>query len=84
MYCVFKILFLPKQYLERLSSIHKDFYGASESATDLSTEIVCGSRIPGCIAVLWHKKFDQLVMVRLDVDRAIGIEFSCGGKSSSF
>lgn len=73
--------FLPKQYLERLNSIHKDFYGAGESATDL----VCGS-IPGDVAVPLHKKFDQLVNVfRLDVEWAIGIEFSCGGeKSSSF
>ena len=43
--------FLPKQDLERLNSLHKDFYGAGESTTDLSTRIVRG-RIPGGVAVL--------------------------------
>lgn len=71
--------FLPKQDLERLNSLHKDFYGAGESTTDLSTEIVRG-RISGGVAVLWHKKFDQLVnVVRLDVDWA-RFEFSWGGQ----
>lgn len=72
--------FLPKQDLERLNSIHKDFYGAGESTTDLSTKIVQG-RIPGGVAASWHKKFDQLVNVfRLDVDWDIGIESSGDGK----
>lgn len=77
-YCVFKRHF----YLNR---IWKDFYGVGESTTDLSTEIVQG-RIRGDVAVLRHKKYDQLVnVVRLDVDWAIGIEFIVvGEKKSSF
>lgn len=71
--------FLPKQDLEDLNSVHKDFYGAGESTTDLSTKIV-KCKIPGGDAVLLHKKFDQVNVVRLDVDWAIGIEFSGGGK----
>ena len=72
--------FLPKQDLERLNSLHNDFYGAGESTTDLSNNIVRG-RIPGGVAILWNKKYDQLVnVVRMDVDWAIGIEFNCGGK----
>ncbi len=66
--------------LERLNSLHKDFYGADESTADLSTRKVHG-RIPGGVAVLRHKKYNQLVnVVRLYVDWAIGIEFNCGDK----
>ena len=33
-----------------------------------------GGRIPGGVAILWNKKYDQLVnVVRLEVDWAIGI-----------
>ncbi len=72
--------FLPKQELERLNSLHKDFCGVVESTTDLSTRVVLG-RISHGVAMLWHKKYDQLVnVVRLDVDWAIGIEFKCGDK----
>ena len=72
--------FLSKQDLVGLNSIHKDFHGAGESTTDLSTKITRG-RIPGGVATLWNKKYDQLVnVVRLDVDWAIGLEFSCNDK----
>ena len=72
--------FLPKQDLERLNSLHKDFYGVGESTTDMSEKIVRG-RIPGGVAILWNKKYDQLVnVVRLDVDWAIGIEFNCSDR----
>ena len=72
--------FLAKQDLERLNSLHKDFYGAGESTTDLSSKIVRG-RIPGGVAILWNKKYDQFVnVVRLDVDWAIGVEFNCNDK----
>lgn len=65
------VLCVQETFLERLNSLHKDFYGAGESSTDLSTNIV---RIPGGVAVLWHKKYDQLVsVVRLDVNWAIRI-----------
>ncbi len=72
--------FLPKQELERLNSLHKDFCRVVESTTDLSTRVVHG-RISHGVAMLWHKKYDQMVnVVRLDVDWAIGIEFKCGDK----
>lgn len=73
--------FLSKQDLEGLNSLLKDFYGAGESSTDLSTRIV-HSGIPGGVALLWHTKYDQLInVVRLDVDWAIGIQFKCGDKN---
>ncbi|XP_027883670.1 uncharacterized protein LOC114150994 [Xiphophorus couchianus] len=72
--------FLAKQDLEKLNCIHKDFYGAGESTTDLSTRIIRG-RIAGGVAILWHKKYDQLVdVIRLGVDWAIGLKFTCGDK----
>lgn len=40
MYCVFKRLFLPKQDLERLNSLHKDFYGVM-NLTGNCTRGVC-------------------------------------------
>ncbi|MGL5566765.1 MAG: endonuclease/exonuclease/phosphatase family protein, partial [Plesiomonas sp.] len=74
--------FLPRQDLERLNGVHKDFYGAGESTTDLNTKLVKG-RIPGGVAVLWHKKYDNMVKVlRLGIDWAIGLEVQCG--SSKF
>ncbi|KAI2666893.1 ATP-dependent 6-phosphofructokinase [Labeo rohita] len=38
--------FLAKQDLDKLNTVHRDFYGAGESTTDLSTKMVRG-RIPG-------------------------------------
>lgn len=58
----------------------QDFYGAGESTTILSINIIQG-RTPGGDAVLWNKKYDQLVnVVGLDVDWAIGIEINCNDK----
>lgn len=45
--------FLAKQDLDKLNTVHTDFYGAGESTTDLSTRVVRG-RIPGGVAILWH------------------------------
>lgn len=74
--------FLSKQDLGRLNSTHADFYGVGESTTDYSTRLICG-QIPGGVAVLWHKKYDQLIkVVWLGVDWAIGLE-SCGGDKRS-
>ena len=68
---------LAKQDLEGINSIHRDFHGAGESTTDLSAKVVWG-RIPGGVATMWNKKYDQLVnIIRLGVDRAIGIELCC-------
>lgn len=59
---------LAKQDLGKLNALHKDFHGAGESTTDLSTWIVQGR-------ILWNSKYDPLVMVvRLNVDWAIGLE----------
>lgn len=75
---------LLKQDLEGLNFLHKDLYGVGESTTDLSDGIVYG-RIPGGVAILWHKKYDQLVkVVRLNFDWAIGNEFSDVIRRSSF
>lgn len=66
--------FLAQQDLERLNSTDKDYHGAGESTTDLNTKHVKG-RIPGGVAVLWHRKCDNMVRVlRLGVDWAIGLE----------
>lgn len=71
---------LPKQDLDRLNVLHKDFHGAGESTTDLSTKIVRG-RIPGGVAILWNKKYDPIVSVtRLGVDWAIGLEINVDNK----
>ena len=53
---------LPKQDLDKLNVLNKDFHGAGESTTDLSTKIVRG-RIPGGVAILWNKKYDPSVCV---------------------
>lgn len=72
-------MFLAKQDLERLNSIHRDFHGAGESTLDLSAKVVQGS-IPEGVATMWNKKYDQLVnVVRLGVDWAVGIEPCCIG-----
>ena len=72
--------FLPKQDLERLNMIHGDFHGVGESTTDLCEKVIRG-RIPGGVAILWNKKYDQLVnIIRLGVDWAIGVELSCNDK----
>ena len=63
--------------MHNLSTLHKDFHGAGESTTDLSTKIVQG-RIPGGVAVFWNKKYDPFVNVfRLNVYWAIGLEINC-------
>lgn len=43
--------FLANQDLDKLSGVHKDFWGAGESTTDLNTKLVKG-RIPGGVAIL--------------------------------
>ena len=66
--------FLATQDLDKLNSVHNDFHGAGESTTDLSNRILRG-RIPGGVAILWHKKLDPLVsVIRLEVDWCIGIK----------
>ena len=65
---------LPKQELDKLNSVHNDFYGVGESTTDLSMGILRG-RIPGGVAILWHKKYDPLIsVIRLEVDWAIAVK----------
>lgn len=72
--------FLAKQELDGLNSLHSNFHGAGESTTDLSAKVVRG-RIPGGVATLWNKKYDQLVsVIRLGVDWAIGIELCCNDR----
>lgn len=69
--------FLPKQDLERLNSVNKDFHGVGESTTDLCLGIVHG-RISGGVAILWHKKYDPDISVfRLNVDWCIAIKVTC-------
>ena len=71
---------LAKQDLERLNAVHGNFHGVGESTTDLSTKVVRG-RIPGGVAIMWNKKYDQLVnVIRVGADWAIGIELSCNDK----
>lgn len=61
---------LPKQDLDKLNSVHDDFYGAGESTTDLSLGI--RGRIPGGVAIFWCKKYDSLIsVIRLELDWAI-------------
>lgn len=50
------------QDLEKLNSLHKDFHGAGESTTDMSSRIVRG-RIPGGVAVFWHKNMINWLML---------------------
>ncbi len=66
--------FLAKQDLDQLNSVNNDFHGAGESTTDLSTGILRG-RIPGGVAILWHKKYDPLItVIRLEIDWGIAIK----------
>lgn len=66
--------FLAKQDLDRLNSVNDDFHGAGESTTNLSTGMQRG-RIPGGVAIFWHKRYDPLItVIRLDVDWAIAIK----------
>ena len=72
--------FLSKQDLGRLSSFNDNFLGAGESSTDLSLRTVRG-RIPGGVAILWHKRLDPLVtVIRLDVDWCIGVRFNVNNR----
>uniref|UniRef100_A0A8C6PWR0 Reverse transcriptase domain-containing protein n=1 Tax=Nothobranchius furzeri TaxID=105023 RepID=A0A8C6PWR0_NOTFU len=65
---------LPKQNLDRLNSFHCNFFGAGESTTDLSSGIIQG-RIPGGVAILWHKDYDPFIsVVRLNVDWCIAVK----------
>ena len=66
--------FLSIQDLDKLNTVHNDFHGAGESTTDLNTRILRG-RIPGGVAIFWHKKLDSLVtVIRLDVDWCMGMK----------
>jgi len=66
--------FLSKQDLGKLNSVHEDFHGVGESTTDLSMRIL-RDRIPGGVAILWHKKYDPLVsVIRLEVDWCVAIK----------
>ena len=73
--------FLAKQDLDQLNTVNSDFHGAGESTTDLSTVILRG-RIPGGVAILWHKKYDPLIsVIRLEVDWGIAIKVVHNGKA---
>lgn len=64
-------MFLPKQHLKKLKSLHEDFH-FHESTTDLNR-----GRISGGVAILWHKKYDQLVnAIKPNVNWAIEIEIN--------
>lgn len=54
--------FLSKQDLDKLNSVHEDFYGAGESTTDLSMGLI-RFRIPGGMTIFWKKKYDSLISV---------------------
>ncbi len=56
---------LSKQDPDKLNTLHKDFHGARESTTDLSTKIVQVGT-PGGVAVLWNNENDPLVKVVID------------------
>ena len=63
--------FLSKKDLGGLNSLHDNIHGAGESTTDLSHSIVRG-RIPGGVAILWHKTLDSVIsVVRLESDWCI-------------
>ncbi len=71
---------MAKQDLDKLNTRHKNFHGAGESTTDLSTRMV-RSRIGGGVPILWHIKYDPLMkVVRLNADWAIGLEFKYNEK----
>lgn len=44
---------LSKQDLDKLNSVHEDFYGVGESTTDLSMGLIRG-RIPGGVVIFWQ------------------------------
>ena len=72
--------FLSKQELGGLSSFNDSFLGAGESTTDLSLRALRG-RIPGGVAILWHKRLDPLItVIRLDVDWCIGVQFKINNR----
>lgn len=72
--------FLSTQDLERLKSLNENFYGAGESTTGYNTTLVQGIISAG-VAVLWRKSYGQLIkVIKLEVDWAIGLEFSFGNK----
>ena len=72
--------FISKQDLDKLNSVNSKFHGAGESTTDLSLGLVQG-RIPGGVAILWHKKYDPLIsVIRLGVDWCIAIKVACNNK----
>ena len=72
--------FISKQDLDKLNSVNSNFHGAGESTTDLSLGLVQG-RIPGGVAILWHKKYDPLIsVIRLGVDWCIAIKVACNNK----
>ena len=72
--------FLSKQDLGGLNCVHDDFHGAGESTTDLSQGIIRG-RIPGGVAILWHKRLDSVVnVVRLETDWCIGVQVRMNNK----
>ena len=72
--------FLPKQDLGQLNCFNANFHGAGESTTDLTLGIVRG-RIPGGVAILWHKKLDSVInVIRLDRDWCIAVECRINNK----
>ena len=73
--------FLAKQDLDKLNTLHKDYYGVGEATTDMSSRILRG-RIPGGVAILWNKKLDPLIsVIRLEVDWGIAIRIEHNGKT---
>ncbi|KAL7369458.1 hypothetical protein ABVT39_022833, partial [Epinephelus coioides] len=65
--------------LDKLNSVHSNFHGVGESTTDLSLGLVQG-RIPGSVAIMWHKKYDPLIsVIRLRVDWCVAIKVSYNG-----
>ncbi|KAL7381375.1 hypothetical protein ABVT39_004885, partial [Epinephelus coioides] len=71
--------FLAKQDLDKLNSVHSNFHGVGESTTNLSLGLVQG-RIPGSVAIMWHKKYDPLIsVIRLRVDWCVAIKVSYNG-----
>ena len=70
----------PPHDLGGLNSMNDNFHGAGESTTDLSQHILRG-RIPGGVAILWHKKFDSMInIVRLDADWCIGVQLKMNNR----
>ena len=72
--------FLAKQDLGLLNSFNDNFHGAGESTTDLTMGIVRG-RIPGGVAILWHKEMDSVIkVIRLQVEWCIAVQFKTNYK----